>query len=170
MNIPIYNYVIWMEFEDEYTGFLNEKCRELDENNIKPGIRPPHMTLTFFKTDDKDRLIEFTKAFFESNSINIKINALSQFPGGVLYYAPRVTSELLELHNKFCKGICEFGELSWDLYYPENWTPHIALTGDLKESDVLKAFSIMRNGFESKAVGIKRIMISGNGEKVYIPL
>lgn len=162
------NYVIWMEFDDEYTEFLNKKCKALDENNIKPGIRPPHLTLTFFKTNDRDKLIEFIKSFVENNSINIKINSISAFSEGVLFYAPSVTSELLEYHNNFCKGLCEFGELSWDLYYPGKWTPHIALTSDLNGSDILKAFSIMREGFEEKEVGIKRIMISGNGKTNYV--
>lgn len=42
-------YVIWVEFDDAFSEFLDRKCEELDKSNIVQGIRPPHMTLTFAK-------------------------------------------------------------------------------------------------------------------------
>lgn len=30
-------YVIWLEFDDEFTTFLDEKCLELNANNIVQG-------------------------------------------------------------------------------------------------------------------------------------
>ena len=164
-------YVIWLEFDDEFTTFLDEKCLELNANNIAPGIRPPHMTLTFVKTDNRERLIEFTKNYLQENIEDIVIGSISQFPGGILYYAPHINSKLLNLHTDLCRGLCEFCELTWELYYPGNWTPHIALTAELNDQDVLKAFSIMRRDFSSRTVSVKRILIwayNGDGEKIYI--
>lgn len=166
-------YVIWLEFDDEFTEFLNEKCIELNDNNITPGVRPPHLTLTFVKTDDRERLIEFVKECLKVNMVDIVINSIGQFSSGILYYAPKVNSALLKLHNTLCQGLSEFGELTWNLYYPENWTPHIALTGELNEQDVLKAFSIMRKDFSKRTVSIRKILVwayKGDGEKIYIPV
>ena len=166
-------YVIWLEFDDEFTAFLDKRCHELKDNNIVPGVRPPHLTLTFVKTDDREKLIEFTKNCLQKNIKNIVINSIGQLSGGILYYAPRVNSELLDLHHDLCRGLCEFGELTWDLYFPGNWTPHIALTGELSEQDILKAFSIMSKDFLERTVFIKRILIwayHGDGEKIYIPV
>ena len=164
-------YVIWLEFDDEFTTFLDEKCQELKVNNIASGIRPPHMTLTFVKTDNRERLIAFTKNYLRKNIVDIVIDSIGQFLGGILYYAPCVNSRLLNLHTGLCRGLCEFSELVWDLYYPDNWTPHIALTAELNDQDVLKAFSIMRRDFSRRIVSVKRILIwayNGDGEKVYI--
>ena len=166
-------YVIWLEFDDEFSEFLNEKCNELNEKNIIPGIRPPHLTLTFVRTNDRERLIGVCREYLQKNMVDIEINAIEQFSSGVIYYAPKVTSELLKLHNDLCQRLCEFGELTWDLYHPGNWTPHIALTGESNEQDVQTAVSIMRKSFSKRMVSIKKILVwayEGDGEKIYIPI
>ena len=164
-------YAIWLEFDDEFTTFLDEKSLELKTNNIAPGIRPPHLTLTFVKTNNREKLIEFTKNYLRENIVDIVISSISQFQGGILYYAPKVNRELLNLQAGLCCGLCEFGELTWDLYYPDNWVPHIALTAELNDQDALKAFAIMRRDFSKRIVSIKKILIwayNGDGEKIYI--
>lgn len=92
-------YVIWLEFDDVFTDYLSEKCAELKESHIAPGIRPPHLTLTFVETDDHNRLIQFVKGYLQKNMIDIEINAIGQFSGGILYYAPKVNRELLSGSN-----------------------------------------------------------------------
>ena len=113
------------------------------------------------------------ETFLLKNMIDIEIEAVKQFSGGIVYYAPRVSEELLKLQADYCEGVSEFGELAWDLYFPGRWTPHIALTGQLSEVDALKATSIMQEGFETRKVSVKRILVwayQGSGEKVFIPV
>lgn len=153
-------YVIWIEFEDNITNFFNEKCGVLEQYKIKPGIMPPHMTLTFIKTKNIDKFIEYTKSFFKENSVSINLQSVDMFKSRVVYYAPEKSSELLNFQRSFCRGLSEIGKLSWKLYFPENWTPHIALTGSLNKTDSIKALSIMRDGFSPiENVKIKRIII-----------
>lgn len=152
-------YAIWVEFDDEYTKFLDEKCKELDKYEIGSGIRPPHLTLTFVRTDNVKKLIDYTKTFIKNNNVEVEINNIGMFEGGILFYAPKVSSELLKFQNDFCEGISEFGELAWDLYYPGNWTPHVALTGELDENKTNKAFLIVQSGFGRRKVEIKRIVV-----------
>ena len=161
-------YAIWVEFDDEFTVFLDKKCKELEEYKIDPAIRPPHMTLTFVKTDNQEKLIEYTKAFIQENTVDIVVNSIGGFSGGVLFYAPKVSKELIEFQSAFCQGVSEFGELAWDLYYPGNWTPHIALTGELDDTAAAKAFSIMRNEFSVTNATIKSVVIKScvDGEVV----
>ena len=164
-------YVIWLEFDEEFTSFLDQKCLELEENQIASWIRPPHMTLTFVKTDDPERLIECTEKVIRENLEKITIGSVSQFPGGILYYAPRVTSKLLKLHSDLCHSLSEIGELAWDQYCPDNWTPHIALTPKLNVQDATKAFSVMSKDFSTQTVSVSRILVwayNDNGEKIYI--
>lgn len=64
------NYVIWIEFDDEFMSFLNEKCKELDLYGFASGFRPPHLTMTFVENSDEEKLLHFTKDFFIKNSLN----------------------------------------------------------------------------------------------------
>jgi len=157
------NYVIWMEFDDEYMDFLNKKCEELAENEIKQGFKPPHLTLTFVENCDEQKLIQYTEEFFENKEVELFINSVGSFSGGVIFYAPRATKELLELQRNYCEGLKGIGDLAWDLYYPENWNPHIALTGVLNDEDAIKAFSIMKKEFNGTNAIVKKVVIRKNG-------
>lgn len=94
------------------------------------------------------------------------INEVGQFAGGFTFYAPKKTKELMNFQKEFCDGIAEFGELAWDLYYPQNWTPHIALTGELDEEAAKRALSIIEDGFSATEVSIKKVVIKKDGEIV----
>lgn len=157
-------YVIWAEFDEEFTHFLNDKCKELEKYGIEPGVRPPHMTLTFVKNCDEEKLLQYTKSFIENKPVNPHVNSIGQFSGGFVFYGLKADKELLEFQAEFCKGIYEFGELAWDLYYPGNWAPHIALTGGLDKETAFKAFSIMQKGFSATNVFIKKVVVLRNGE------
>lgn len=158
------NYVIWVEFDDEFMNFLNEKCNELDANGIASGFRPPHLTMTFVEDCDEEKLIQFTKEFFLKKQLNLNISMIGKFSGGFLLYVPKVTDELLKYHREYCEGVSEFGDLAWDLYVPGNWTPHIALTGALSEEDAITAFYILQKNFSGAEVSMKKIAIRKNGE------
>ncbi|MDO4277144.1 MAG: hypothetical protein Q4D16_26080 [Eubacteriales bacterium] len=140
-------YVIWVELNDSCKEYLNKKCVELESDHIKPGVGPPHMTLTFVKTEHPEELKQYTESFVNKNIMDIILNSISMFPAGVLFYAPQVTKELLLLHEEYCRGISDFGELSWELYVPGKWVPHVALTGELDAIERVRAFSIMNEGF-----------------------
>lgn len=158
------NYVIWIEFDDEFMNFLNEKCKELDAHGFTPGFRPPHMTMTFVENCDEEKLLQFTKEFFLKKQLVLNIGMIGKFSGGVLLYVPKVTEELLTYHREYCEGVSKFSDLAWDLYVPGNWTPHIALTGALNEADAITAFSVMQKDFSGAEAAMKKIAIRKNGE------
>lgn len=140
-------YVIWLEFDEDATNFFNEKCAILDRYKIKQGVRPPHMTLTFVKTENIDEVIAYTKSFFYENSICISLMSVEMFKNRVIYYAPKKSEKLLDFQKRFCVGLTDFGKLSWKLYFPDKWTPHIALTGNLSKKKSTEAVSVMTEGF-----------------------
>lgn len=161
-------YVIWVELDENCTDFFNKKCEILEKNNINAGIRPSHITITFVRTDNLERLIEYTKSFVDEHTVDIVLNSIGTFTGGVVFYSPIVSNELLQYQSNFCKGVSEFGELSWDLYYPGNWTPHIALTGSLDKETTVNAFSIMLDGFSVMKAYIRKVVIKNSkGEVVF---
>jgi len=143
-------YVLWLEFDENTTTFLNSKCEALAEQEIEPGVRPPHLTLSFIRSDNEKELKELVIHFFDKvKELSFTLNSVGAFSGGVLFYGPKVTIELLQLHKNLCQVISETADLSWDLYVPGKWTPHIALTGGLSKEDAKKAFTIMMSEFES---------------------
>ena len=156
-------YVIWIEFNDEYMDFLNKKCEELTENSIEQGFKPPHITMTFVENCDEEKLLEYTEHYFKENTVKLMINSIGIFSGGFVFYAPKVTEELLAFHRDYCEGIRSFGDLAWDLYCPKNWTPHIALTGALGEDELIKAVSILKKDFVDTEIYIKKVAIRKNG-------
>ena len=152
-------YVIWVEFDENTSDFLEKKCKELDDNCIPEGIRPPHMTITFVKTAFENKLIEYVERFMKTHSVDMKLNSIGAFVGGVLFYEPKADEGLLRFQREFCEGVSEFAELSWDLYYPGNWTPHIALTGLLDEEKAARAFKIMLRDYNPGKLVIKKVLI-----------
>lgn len=141
-------YVLWLEFDEAVASFLNDKCNVLEQNNIPSGIRPPHLTMVFVRCDDEDLLQRTVKEFFKKvQQLSLTINTVGLFPGGIVFYQPKVTIELLQLHKELSHILSKIGSLSWDLYFPGNWTPHIALTGALNINDINAAITIMLDGF-----------------------
>ena len=100
------------------------------------------------RCDDEDLLKKTVAEFFEKvNQLSVTINSIGLFPGGIVFYEPQVTLELLQLHKELSNALSNVGTLSWDLYLPSNWKAHIALTGLLNNSDINTAITIMSDGF-----------------------
>lgn len=151
-------YVIWCEFDNAFQNYLQSRCDSLEMSGIPLGIRPPHLTLTFVKTDHIEQLKTITKDFF-GLSPNLMIHSVGAFPDGIMYYAPKASAELVGMQKEYVAAINEIAEVSWDLYLPGNWTPHIALTGPLDENMCVAAFSIMMKNFNLLSAEIKTIVI-----------
>lgn len=153
-------YVVWVEFDEESTAFFEEKCRLLDAHSIKPGVRPPHMTISFARTDSCFELMEYTKSFFSKNTVVIDIDEVDMFTNRVVFYKPRQSEDLLSLQKDFCFGLLNFAKLSWNLYFPKNWTPHIALTDSLSKRQSIAAQNLMQKDFTPRSnVKIKKVIV-----------
>lgn len=96
------------------------------------------------------------------------IQSIGAFPSGIMYYAPKANRELVDMQEGYVAAISEIAEVSWDLYEPGNWTPHIALTAPLDKNMSTTAFSIMMNNFNLSSAKVKTIVIKKcvNGEIV----
>ncbi len=71
-------YVIWCEFDNEFQNYLQSRCDSLEMSGIPLGICPPHLTLTFVKTDHIEQLKTITKDFF-GLSPNLMIHSVAAF-------------------------------------------------------------------------------------------
>ena len=141
-------YVLWLEFDNNTNEFLNGKCELLDQKEIPSGIRPPHLTLAFVRCDNEGGLKDIVMNYFERIAeFTLLFDSLGIFPGGIVYYKPRATLELIQLHTKLIRALNDIGIISWDLYTSERWSPHVALTGPLEGEKLNTAISIMMEQF-----------------------
>jgi len=90
----------------------------------------PHVSLLVAESIDlpaaKPRLDRFAAA---TRRFSLSLSAVGIFPGNppVVFLAPKVTRDLLNLHERFVGEFTLLVSGIWDYYLPGNWVPHCAL-------------------------------------------
>ncbi|MBZ0135606.1 MAG: 2'-5' RNA ligase family protein [Planctomycetes bacterium] len=85
-----------------------------------------------------------------THSLPVILSSLGMFPAAetVLFLAPVVDPELLEVHRALHARLSEFTESPWKLYRPGRWVPHCTLALKLPREGVQKALDLlMENTF-----------------------
>lgn len=91
---------------------------------------PPHLTLLMADHLDFERMRPaFEQLAIRTRPLELTLAGLGVFPGdrGVLYIAPTVTRELLELHACYYSMVRQYGDLRVEHYRTELWVPHITI-------------------------------------------
>lgn len=87
----------------------------------------PHISLAVCEELDPALLREDLRRFAESTRpLSLALSSAGAFPTaeGVVYLAPVVTQELLEVHRRFHGLLRERGIEPVEYYRPGNWVPH----------------------------------------------
>lgn len=91
---------------------------------------PPHLTLLMAERLDFERMRGgLLRLAADTQPLEISLSGLGIFPGqsGVLYMAPVVTRELLELHTCYYSMIEQYEESLSEHYRTDLWVPHITV-------------------------------------------
>ena len=107
----------------------------------------PHVSLAVFEQYDPQRLHSVMKNLTSSHSaLPFRFSSFGTFPGkeGVLFFAPVVTPELLEIHAWLHRALTKVVEGSWVYYHPGNWVPHCTLAVHLTKGKLAKGMELMR--------------------------
>ena len=98
-----------------------------DLYDIIYGVEP-HLTVALYDEVERPLIVEaIDNTFRNVGPISIEFASIALFPGSVLYLAPRVTVELLELHKTYHRN-AEVMASACNLHYlPEAWVPHCSL-------------------------------------------
>lgn len=96
------------------------------------GLRP-HITLALFEDTDIEKFCGKLEQFSKKmKKFSLKLASIGTFTGhhGVVYLAPVITDELIELHKELYKFF--EGELIGlnPYYMPNNWVPHCSISTD----------------------------------------
>jgi 2'-5' RNA ligase len=87
-----------------------------------------HLSLGVYGELPTDRFLPALAKFAETlPPLVVRPANLGVFPGGVLFFAPVVTSELLEVHRRFHAEFSSFSDSCFEHYRPGQWVPHVTL-------------------------------------------
>jgi 2'-5' RNA ligase len=107
----------------------------------------PHISLAGIENLDAPKVCAMLKTFAQSSfSPTVKLGAVGTFPTeqGVIYLAPVVTSELLQVHEEFHARLADLGLSSHEYYRPGNWIPHCTVAINLPPENVSAAVNVCR--------------------------
>jgi len=91
---------------------------------------PPHLTLFMAEGLDMEGMkAGFKRLASTTLPLEITLTSLGVFPGefGVLYIAPVVSRELLDLHASYYSLVARYSDKPSNNYRTEEWGPHITI-------------------------------------------
>jgi 2'-5' RNA ligase len=105
----------------------------------------PHISLAVFDSIDCEIAQKVIKSFAkETNPLSVKLSFVGTFPTreNVVFIAPKVTTELLNIHLKLHEKLSNKGIKSIEYYQPNNWIPHCTIAIDLNKNKTSKVIDI----------------------------
>lgn len=135
-------------------------CGFMADNGVEP-----HIAL-FVLSDDTAKIeAHMTKViqdFFENEkSFSLDINSIGVFASdaNVIYLNPIVTKRMMDIHEKLYEKLVAEGYESYimDRYKPDKWVPHITMTMNTKETDMVDAIKLLKRKFTELTVSVKSV-------------
>jgi 2'-5' RNA ligase len=116
--------------ETEVRAIWNELADNGISDAMSQGDACPHVSLGVYRdleiSSCSDALSRFAGV---TSRLDVTLASLGLFPTseGVVFLAPVVTSDLLNLHERFHRQFAGFSGSPWSYYLPGNWVPHCTL-------------------------------------------
>jgi 2'-5' RNA ligase len=140
-----------------YLDYETEECfkdlwKGLSKDNITQyGVatkgKRPHITIADYDNLDKDIFVNLLNKFYEDKSkIDISLNILGTFMNtGTLFFAPALSSDLLNFHRNHHTYFKAFNENENSFYLPGKWGPHCTIASRLSDDNMILAFKYCKN-------------------------
>lgn len=152
-------YAIELNFDNKTSNQLKKLWMSLKYHKIcdfmaEHGSKP-HIALLVFEEEAtiEKALVALVEKFFNNyEAIDIPLNSLGVFQSeaNIVYINPIVTSQLLKCQQELYNVVCEagFGDYIIKLYKPGNWAPHVTMTMNSKETDMVDAIKLLKRKFK----------------------
>jgi 2'-5' RNA ligase len=134
--------------EASITGLWETLARRSISSALPDSGARPHISLAVLETPDTALLGEMLRIFVQSLSpLSLKLSAVGTFPTqeGVVFLAPVVTLELLEIHKELNNRLAALGLSVNGYYQPGHWIPHCTVAMGLPPERVPLAIEVCRN-------------------------
>jgi 2'-5' RNA ligase len=106
----------------------------------------PHITLAVCDHADEQVMCNVVRELArQTTCMPVILSSLGMFPSkeSVLFLAPVVDRELLEVQRKVHERLDEFTQSPWKLYQPPRWVPHCTLALKLPADGLHRAIEIL---------------------------
>ena len=91
------------------------------------------MTIADYDALDISRFIKSADGFYEDKEkVDLTLNTIGTFIGtGTLFFAPNLSTELLDFHSSHHDYFRTFNKNETSLYLPSKWSPHCTIASRL---------------------------------------
>lgn len=140
----------WEQVEDE--GF---------SRSARAASARPHITLGVWKQIDVPAAREIVRGFATKlKDLKLNFASVGTFARtSVVFFAPTVTRELLDLHRTFHEQFSKASSDVWGHYLPGHWTPHCTIGEKVDPRDVPDVLEIALEAALPLAALVKEIGI-----------
>lgn len=121
--------------------------RQIAPYMVSSGIRP-HITLAIFRDVDRYSCQQILSPLVDDlDPLPVTFTHLGVFPtpSPVVFLAPTVTQELLDLHRTVYELLDKVGDQPDPFYLPGAWVPHCTLAVEFESSQISPAVEAARS-------------------------
>jgi 2'-5' RNA ligase len=139
-------------FDSRCEARLRRLCGSLRQTQIGGAVliddvkARPHITLAVCDDADEKAMCQVVRELAQQTAaMPVILSSLGMFPSteSVLFLAPVVEPELLEVHRRADARLSEFTKTPWRFYKPGRWVPHCTLALKLPLEGVQRAIEIL---------------------------
>ena len=149
-------YAVELFYDHESESAVREIWDGLGAALGKPSLSElggrPHVSLAVYgdgldTTGFQESLHEFANSI---DPFDFCLSSVGSFPGqeGVVFLAPVVSLQMLDVHARFHKVFSRNDELGMAYYLPGNWVPHCTVAIDLSAAEAKEAVAYCRESFQ----------------------
>jgi 2'-5' RNA ligase len=148
-------FAVELYFDPQTEKSLRDLRKVLTNAGVSPVLDEigdrPHISLAVFSQIDPDELLEELKDFAgELDMMSITLSAVGSFPtaDAVLFLAPAITQELMDVHWDFHQLLADLKLHPHAYYLPDRWVPHCTIAQNIQPELVATAFDVCRKSFK----------------------
>ena len=156
-------YAVELYFDPAAERAVQDLIDQLPARGIRstrPAAARPHVSLSVLDRVDVDRISTALREFArECPALRLHLASIGGFPSneGVVFLAPVVTRQLLELHIRLHRMPPVVAGTRREYYLPGRWVPHCTIAEGLEADDICVTVELARNSGACREVSIREI-------------
>ncbi|MBR1742369.1 MAG: hypothetical protein IJ733_11005 [Lachnospiraceae bacterium] len=145
-------YLISAYFDEKSGKMISEYIERIAEKTgntfMTKNQVPPHLTISSLEARGEDVLLPHFEGLQMKAEISVFFATVGMFFPYVIYLAPVLNEQLLNLSKWIYKSFCEIPDVQISRFYkPFQWFPHVTLGKTLSQEEMRIAFEVMQNSF-----------------------
>lgn len=165
MEVIDMTYAAVLYFDDKTERYVQNLINHLCDKGMNTYMLdnkiPPHVTISLFDKYNTDGLENIIMRFSETlNSFEICFASIGAFYPPVIFLAPVITQQLLDVNIRIINSLKEVATDFNDYYKPGTWVPHAAMGVKLDENELYEAFKIVQKEFKTFSGTVSKVALA----------